>query len=114
MIHKSKLYAKEQKEIIYNIIAILELDDKNSITLYELDNDKDKTQKIIDLIPSIRKYFTYNNIKAVYDPSKIRRPWLSIIKQLTKIKYDILIADYRIPKDSKKTIRTKRYYFNEK
>lgn len=31
---KSKLYEKEQTEIINNIINILELDEKNSTTLY--------------------------------------------------------------------------------
>lgn len=36
------------------------------------------------LIPTIRKYFSFNNIKAVGEPHRIKRPWLSIIKQLTK------------------------------
>lgn len=113
MIYKSKLYAKEQKEIIENIIDIIGLDEKNSIALYELENDVDKKQKIINLIPTIRKYFSYNNIRAVSEPDKIKRPWLSIIKQLTKVKYDIISSDYRLVINNEK-IRTKRYYFNEK
>ena len=43
MIHKSKLYAKEQKEIVDKIFEILQLDDKkNSIVSYELDNEDKK------------------------------------------------------------------------
>jgi hypothetical protein len=37
---KSELYKKEQTEIINNIIEILDLDNENSTTLYELDNNK--------------------------------------------------------------------------
>ena len=36
---KSDLYKKEQEDIMNNIINILELDNENSITLYELDNN---------------------------------------------------------------------------
>jgi hypothetical protein len=46
--------------------------------------DLEKQEKIINLIPKIRKYYSFNNIKAVGEPEKIKRPWLSIIKQLYK------------------------------
>ena len=57
---------------------------------------KKKTRKIIELIPDIRKYFSFNSIKAVGEPHKIKRPWLSIIKQITKLKYSITTKDHRI------------------
>lgn len=110
---KSELYKKEQNEIVDKIINILQLDDRNSIVLYKLENDKDKVKKIMDLIPTIRKYFSFNNIKAVGEPKKIKRPWLSIIRQITKLKYDMVSCDYRIEINDKK-IRTKRYYFYSK
>ena len=37
---KSILYKKEQDKLIDKIINILELDNENSIILYNLDNDK--------------------------------------------------------------------------
>lgn len=107
---KSELYKKEQLEIIDQIISILDMKD-NTITLYELDNDLDKTQKILDLIPTIRKYYAFNNIKAVGEPERIKRPWLSIIKQLCKVKYKISRKDYRIYKDDGTVIRTIIYSF---
>ena len=36
------------------IINILELDQTNSITLYELDNDIKKQEKILNLLPEIK------------------------------------------------------------
>ena len=38
----------------------------------------------MDLIPDIRKYFSFNNRKAVGEPERIKRPWLSIIKPINK------------------------------
>ncbi len=86
---KSELYKKEQDEIIDKIIIILDLENKNTYTLHELDNNKEIQKQIMDLIPEIRKWFSFNGIKAVGEPSRIKRPWLSIIKQLTKTKYSI-------------------------
>ena len=93
---KSELYKKEQEEICDKIIEILDLPETNTITLYELDNDKEKQEHIMELIPDIRKYFSFNSIKAVGEPHRIKRPWLSIIKQITKLKYTITKKDYRI------------------
>tara|TARA_B110000285_G_scaffold221980_1_gene275601 strand:- start:1669 stop:1803 length:135 start_codon:yes stop_codon:yes gene_type:complete len=39
---KSELYKKEQNEILEKIIIIMNLDDENSITLHELDINKEK------------------------------------------------------------------------
>ena len=49
-----------------------------------------------ELIPDISKYFSFNSIKAVGEPHRIKRTWLSVIKKITKIKYTISAKDYRI------------------
>ena len=54
---KTELYATQQDEMIEKIIDILDLDEENSITLYELDNDKAKTDKLLALIPELRLSF---------------------------------------------------------
>ena len=41
---------------------------------------KKSKKQIMELIPEIRKYFSFNGIKADGEPNKIKRPWLSIIK----------------------------------
>jgi hypothetical protein len=107
---KSELYKTEQYEICDKIIDILELDNDKSITLYELDNDKVKQQKILDLIPDIRKYFSFGSIVGASEPETTKRPWLSIIRHITKIKYQLIYGDYT-KKINDTRIRTKRYIF---
>ena len=110
---KKEVYKKEQDEIVDTIINIVfpNPSQKKEITLYELDHDLEKQNKIIKLIPIIRKYYSFNNLKAVGEPEKIKRPWLSIIKQLTKSKYKINKTEFRYKNDGK-VFRTMSYKFN--
>jgi len=105
---KSELYKKEQEEIIDKIVKILDLENKTEYTLYELDKNEEIQNKIMELIPEIRKWFSFNNMKAVGEPSKRKRPWLCIIKQLLKSKYNIVSIDYRMI-DNGVEIRTHKY-----
>ena len=107
---KSELYKKEQDEIIEKIITILDLENKDTYTLYELDKNEEIQKKIMELIPEIRKYYSFNGIKAVGEPNKIKRPWLSIIKHLIKPKYNIVSLDYHFTEDGNH-IRTQKYVF---
>jgi hypothetical protein len=107
---KSELYKNEQLEICNKIIEILNLDNSNSTTLYELDNNKDKQKRILDLIPDIRKYFSFTSIIGASEPEKTKRPWLSIIRNITKLKYDMIHGDFVLKKNDEK-IRTKKYVF---
>ena len=107
---KSELYKKEQEEIINKICNILDLENRNTYTLYELDNNMEIQKKIMELIPEIRKWFSFNGIKAVGEPEKIKRPWLSIIKHLVKKKYLTETNEIRIIKDNI-IIRTMEYNF---
>ena len=108
---KSILYKKEQEEIVNKIINILELDNENSIILYNLDNDKTKQDKILELIPEIRKYYSFTTIIGASEPTKAKRPYLSIIRQLTKNKYKLNSYDFRIKQHGNEDIRTKKYIF---
>ena len=90
---KSELYKKEQEEIVDKIITILDLENKTEYTLYELDKNEEIQKKIMELIPEIRKYYAFNNLKAVGEPNKRKRRWLSIIKNLLKSKLKVLILE---------------------
>ena len=107
---KSELYKKEQEEIVDKIIKILDLENNNIINLCDLDNEYDKQKQIMELIPEIRKYYSFNGIKAVGEPSKIKRPWLSIIKHLIKQKYNMVSLDYHFTEEGNH-IRTQKYCF---
>ena len=107
---KSELYQKEQDEIVEKIITILDLENKNAYTLYELDNNEEIKKQIMELIPEIRKWFSFNNMNAVGEPSNTKRPWLCIIKQLLKEKYNIESKDFQFT-ENRKYIRTHIYSF---
>ncbi len=107
---KSELYKKEQEQVIDKMISILDLQNKTTYTLYELDTNKDIQHKIMELIPEIRKWFSFNGIKAVGEPSRIKRPWLSIIKHLLKTKYSIESKDFQFTENGQR-IRTHVYSF---
>lgn len=113
MILKSELYNKEQDDILQKMMDILELDKENSITLYELDKNSEKQQNILNLLPNIRKYFSLSFVKGVKNPKLLKRPWLSLIKQLLKNNYNIISTDFRMIIDNNK-IRTKKYIFIQK
>ena len=108
---KSELYKQEQDDIINKIICILDLENTQSYTLYELDENKVLQKKIMELIPEIRKWFSFNGIKAVGEPEKIKRPYLSIIKHLLKSKYKIESKDFQFTKNGIR-IRTHIYKFS--
>lgn len=108
---KSVLYKDEQEKLADKIIEILELDDDNSITLYELDNDTDKQEKIMKLAPEVRTFFTYTCIMGV--KQDLKRSWLSVMKHVTKVKYKLISSEVRFQVGDKK-VKTVRYYFMNK
>ncbi len=60
------MYQKEQSDILYKIIEIL--NENNQITLYSLDNDVSK--QIMSLISDIRKYYSFRDIKDAAEPNR--------------------------------------------
>jgi hypothetical protein len=110
---KNELYKKEQNEILDKIIDILKLDKDGCIILHEIDQDKNKQKKIMELIPDIRKYFSFTLIYGATKPDKAKRPYLSIIKSITKTRFKIMSCDHRYKKDGE-IIRTKKYVFMKK
>jgi len=112
MRNKSDLYKKEQIKFSIKIIEILELDEKGQIILYYLDNDKIKTDKIMSLIPDLRKYFAFKNINGIENPTILKRPWLSIIRRITKLTHTMSYKDKHLT-INEKTIRSRIYTFNK-
>jgi hypothetical protein len=109
---KSEMYKKEQILLSNKIIDILELDHNGQIILYNLDNDIDKQKKIMDLIPELRKYFSFGFIRGIESPDVLKRPWLSIIRQITKITHTFTYKDKQITQNNTK-IRTRIYTFSK-
>jgi len=113
MRNKSDLYKEEQFLIVNKLINILKLDEDNSITLYDLDNNENIKNEIMNLIPEIKKYFRFDCVHGVRNTQTIKRPYLSIIRNIIKLKYNIILTNIRIERDNNK-IRTTKYLFFEK
>jgi hypothetical protein len=108
---KSELYKKEQNEICDKIITILNIDSNSSFILKELDNDADKKRMILELIPDIRRYFSFSSIIGVADTEKAKRPYMSIIRQICKLKYNVIGKNYMLRKPNEKDVKTMKYFF---
>ena len=110
MRNKSDLYKEEQFLIVNKLINILKLDEDNSITLYDIDNNENIKNEIMDLIPEIKKYFRFDCIHGVRNTETVKRPYLSIIRNIIKLKYNMIINNYHTKRDNKH-VRTKKYIF---
>jgi hypothetical protein len=111
---KSLLYDVEQEDIINKIIKIIGITvENNTITLYDIDNNNTMKQQLMELIPEIRKWFSFSHIKPICNPENFNRPYLCIIKQITKKKWIINYKDFRIYRDDT-VIRTQQYTFTER
>jgi len=108
---KSELYKTEQLQLCDKIIEILQLDDDNSFLLKDLDNNIDKQKQILDLIPEIRKYFSFSSIIGASEPKKTKRPYMSIIRQICKIKYNVVPKNYMLRRENEKEVKTMKYFF---
>ena len=107
---KSELYKQEQEEIVNKLLTILDLEHNNPFILYHLDNNKELQQKIMNLIPEIRTFFTFYEMPAICEPHKFKRPYFLIIKYLLKSTYNITKKEFHFTQDGK-YIRTVKYFF---
>lgn len=111
---KYLLYKKEQDEIIDKIMKILNLHNNldSFITLYEIDNSDIKNQ-LMNLIPEIRTFFAFGKFTPIINPDNYDRPYLTIIRQITKTKYIMKSTFHRIYKDGN-VIGTQKYTFQKR
>ena len=76
---KKVKYKKEQEELVNKLLEILPLED-NGFTLYEMDNEKDRQDKILALTEDIKKYFVYRNIGVIKNKHNSKRIWLPLCR----------------------------------
>ena len=104
----SEKYQIEREEICKKILEILELDSTNSFILFELDNDIEKQNKLMDMKEEIQKHFACSTLLAFKPNVVCKRPCLSIIRNiLRKQNYNFIGNDFtmKINNIPKKTIK---------
>ena len=103
-----KEYTEEKEAIASKIYDILEVKN-NYFLLCELDEDEEKKEKIMNLVPEIEKFFKAHDLSFLRLKSDKKRPYMSIIRGVFKhCKYDIVIQSINIKKNLK-TIKTQKY-----
>jgi len=107
----SEKYSDERKAITEKIINILELEANNfEFTLYELENNKEKQEKLLDLKTEIQKFFEVSSISTFKPEYKCKRPYLNLARSiLRKQGYTITISDFLMKVNNGLYKRTKKY-----
>ena len=80
----SEKYKIEREEICNKIISILNLKEDNNFILYDLDNNIEKQQKILELKQEIQKYFACSTISSFKPNFECKRPYLNIIRSILR------------------------------
>ena len=91
------------------IDTVLNLDDKQSFILYELDIDTEKQTNILNMKEEIQKYFACSEISSFKPNFECKRPYLNIVRGiLRKQGYSFISTDIEI-KINDDIKRTKKY-----
>ena len=104
----SEKFQNEREDICNKIITILKLKEDNTFLLYELDDNIEKQNKILELKEEIQKYFACSTISSFKPNFECKRPYLNIIRSiLRKQNYTFIGNDYTIKINNipKKTIK---------
>jgi hypothetical protein len=102
----SEKYQIEREEICKKIINILCLNEDNTFLLYDLDNDYEKQNKILEMKEEIQKFFACSTISSFKPNFDCKRPYLNIIRSiLRKQKYTFIGNDYWTKNNKIRTIK---------
>ena len=106
----------ERGQLVAKVVDILGLESSPVINLWELDNDVLIQDKIMALCPDflagelrdsfLRKIF-------IKDPTRIKRPWLTIIKTVLEYDYQRITQDYHM-KVNNRFVHTQKITFHKK
>lgn len=114
MRNKNSVFHTEQSAIVIQLSDLLDLQNKPVHILYDMDQNNTLKDNIMSLSTDIRKYYNCNNLKAVTEPQRIKRPWLSIIKNILKPYYDIRVEDYHFTDKTNGNGNGSRYIHTQK
>lgn len=109
---KNDLYRDKQIEIFDKLMEILNYNGDHSFILYEMDNNEELQNSIMDLTLNIRRYYNACSCPGLNN-TKCKRPYMSIIRFLCKSNNMNIISRDHIIKNDVKNIRTKIYYIRD-
>ena len=80
----SEKYKDERETICNKILEILDLDENNSILLFDLEKDITKQNLILDMKEEIRKYFAVSCLTPFKPNATCNRPYVNIIRGILR------------------------------
>ncbi|MHC5089636.1 MAG: hypothetical protein ACYSOT_08500 [Planctomycetota bacterium] len=80
----SEKFKDEREDICNKLIEILDLDEKKSFLLNDLDNDVNKQNAILSMKDEIKKYFAVSCISAFKPNFECKRPYLNIVRSILR------------------------------
>lgn len=98
----------EDQDVLIEKIRDTVFGDKNWCVLHDVDHKPEVQEKIMEMIPELRKSFLIHNIAGVQRPDTLKRPWLSIMRTFLRKKYHVLSENY-VVKRPEGLVATKRY-----
>jgi len=81
-VKRSIKFQKEQQEIYNKLMSILNYNGDYTFTLFDMDNNKDLQQQVMDLKPDVVKYFSVKTLKWM-QPECVR-PYMGIIRHVLR------------------------------
>ncbi len=114
MSDNKELLKGKQEEVINQIVIILNLDNKQKYSLYELNHDSKIQNQIIELLPEIQKWFSLSVLVASRRRTLVSLPWMIILKTVLNTKFTIEIKEEKIKIMEKKWIIGPVYTFERK
>ena len=104
-------YPQEREDVCNRIIAILELDDKNSFLLSNLENDTEKQNRILEMKDEIQKVFACSTISSFKPGFDCKRPYLNIIRSILRKQDYIIMGNNTNVKAEDGTVKSTKKYF---
>ena len=106
----SDKYQNEREKICNKLIEILQLDENNNFLLYDLEEDNNKQQNILEMKEEIKKYFAVSCISSFKPNFKCKRPYLNIVRSILRQQnYTFEGSDYSLKFDNGLIKRTIKY-----
>jgi hypothetical protein len=109
---KNEKYQNERKLLLDKLNSILGFNEtNNSFILYDLNNNIDKQNMILDLVRDIKEYFPCSKWSYFNSTSNLKKEYLSLIRSVYKyMGYNISYKNIKINVDNS-IISTIIYYF---
>lgn len=113
-IKKKIKYQKEQKEILDQLLKLLNFNGSYTFTKDALENDRELQENILSLKEDIKKYYASSVCKGLYNQKAnlLKRNYFSIINFILKVNDIELNKEYIKIKINDKRVSSVKYKIN--